>query len=68
MPLTFEPGSDNGTERCTGVTASPDDLVECEEYFTAILALTTIGASLSIGTNVSNITILDIEGTLPYQV
>jgi hypothetical protein len=67
VPLTFSFGSGNRTEQCTVISAYPDDEVECAEYLTAILELSTIGTSLTLGTNVSTITILDIEGMWPVE-
>lgn len=64
MPLTFVPGSGNGTELCAPIITNPDDLIECDENFTVILALTTLGTSINVGNNISVITLLDIEGIL----
>lgn len=62
VPLTFVPGSGENTEVCTTLSAIPDDVVEGDEEFTVILSLTTTGPSLSIGNNVTTVTIVDSDG------
>jgi hypothetical protein len=69
MPLTFAPGSSDGAEVCTSVTASDDNLVECDEELTIMLSLVTTGARLSLGNNATSVTVSDNDGmndSLPY--
>lgn len=62
MPLTFPSGTADGAEMCAPVIVNSDNLVEHEENFSVVLALVTSGTSLSLGRNMSAITLLDSEG------
>lgn len=63
MPLTFAPGSANGSQMCSPVAANTDDLVEHEEYFTIELALVPpAGSSLRLGTAETTLTLQDSDG------
>ena len=63
VPLTFSPGSADGTEVCTPLTAFADLLVESEEEFSVSLALVTPGSSLRLGnTTATAITLTDGDG------
>lgn len=63
--LTFAPGSGDGEELCTSVSATSDDLVESEEYFIINLALVTqAGTSFSLGNMETAVVITDNEGLL----
>lgn len=62
VPLTFLPGSVDGTEVCTSLTALADQLVECEEDFFVSLALVTQGSSISLGNTATNVTLTDGDG------
>ena len=53
---------------CTSLTANADYLVEYEEDFTLMLNLETAGASLSLGNDVTTITISDGDGMLFHLV
>ena len=62
VPLTFSPGSADGTKVCTPLTAFADQLVECEEEFFVSLALVTPGSSLSLGNTATTVTLTDGDG------
>jgi hypothetical protein len=63
--LSFLPGAADGTEVCTPIAIVSDNLVECEENFGLILTLVTSGASISLGSSVSTVTLLDSDGKQP---
>ena len=64
MPVTFSSGSADGDKVCTNVTILLDDIVECEEYFTVELSLNTIGGGISLGNNLTAVTVMDSDGRL----
>lgn len=59
IPLTFTPGSADGAEACTALSALEDDIVEGDEEFIVMVTLTTTGPSLSIENNATTVNILD---------
>ena len=63
MSLIFLPGATNGESVCVNVTLLTDQLVECEEDFTVVLALDTVGDSVSLGNSSTAVTLLDSDGT-----
>lgn len=62
IPLTFGPGSANGAEACSMLSADDDTIVEGDEEFTVVLALTTPGPSLIVQNNVTPVVIIDNDG------
>jgi hypothetical protein len=64
--ITFVNGSSDGAEMCVSLTVNSDSLVEYEEYFVVHQSLVTSGASLSIGNNVSIVTIIDSDGVCSH--
>ena len=62
IPLTFGPGSADSAEVCTTLSAVDDNIVEGDEGFTVLLALTTPGPSLTILNNVTPVVIRDNDG------
>ena len=52
----------NGAMECVNVTVNRDDLVECEEEFTLELTLNSSKDSLSLGNNVTVMTLVDSDG------
>ena len=62
--LTFTPGSGDGRKLCTSVSATFDNVVESEEYFTINLALVTLGASFSLGNAQTAVIVTDSEGLI----
>ena len=58
MPLTFTPGSTDGTEMCVMVSILK---VISEQNITATLELMTAGDSLNLGNNVTNISIMQVH-------
>jgi hypothetical protein len=62
VPITFLPGSADRAEVCTPLTAFVDELVECEEDFSVLLALETPCSSLSLGNTVTAVTLVDGDG------
>ena len=63
--LAFLPGSTDQVEKCTHINATADDLIECDEEFKVVLALSTPGVSLSLGNNITAVTLIDGDGMLP---
>ena len=59
VPLTFPAGSANGSKVCTTLTATADDLVELDEDFKVLLDQVTYASTLSIGNNVTAVTLID---------
>ena len=59
--VTFMIGDADGQERCASIVLSEDDLVECEEDFTVSLALVTSKPNLSVGTDMTTVTISDSD-------
>ena len=61
--LTFAPGSGEGTERCSPITANDDSLVESEEEFSVILDIVTSSRSnLHLGNTETSVIITDTDG------
>jgi hypothetical protein len=68
VPLTFLAGSSSETVLCTPVTAVADQLIECGvETFTVVMALATAGASLSLGNNITAVTLTEDDGNTLHQ-
>ena len=61
--MTFMVGDADGQERCATIALTEDDLVECEEDFTVSLALVTSNPNLSLGTEITTVTISDSDCT-----
>ena len=59
--VTFLVGDADGQERCATVDLTDDDLVECDEDFTVSLALVTSKPNLSLGTDMTTVTISDSD-------
>lgn len=64
VSLTFSAGSIDGVEKCITVNAASDDLVECDEEFKVVLALSTPGISLALGNNITAVKLIDGDGML----
>ena len=62
MPLSFTPGASNGERVCINITVLFDGLVECEEDFTVVLTLDTVGDNIFLGKNSTAVTLLDSDG------
>ncbi len=62
-PLSFSSGSTDGDRKCVNITVISDQLVECEEDFTAVLTLDTIEDNLFLGNNSTTVTLTDSDGT-----
>ena len=60
--VVFESGSMNGAMECVNVTLNRDDLVEFEGEFTVELTLNSSKDSLSLGNNVTVVTLVDSDG------
>ena len=65
VPLTFSSGLTDQVEKCAQINATADNLIECDEEFKVVLALSTPGVSLGLGNNVTAVTLIDGDGMLP---
>ena len=58
-PLSFLSGSTDGSQVCSNISVASDGMVECEEDFTLLLALSTTESNLFLGNNSTAITLMD---------
>ena len=62
MSVAFTSGSSDGDRVCVNVTVLADAMVELEENFVLELTLLTIGESLSLGNNSTDVILIDNDG------
>lgn len=66
--LTFAPGSGDGARICSSVAILSDNVTELEENFSIALNLVTAGESLSVGNNVTLVTLTDSDGMYKLEL
>jgi hypothetical protein len=65
--LVFPPGSGDGAMVCSSIAILQDNATELDEDFFISLGLVAIEESLSLGNNVTNVTLIDSDGMFYAQ-